>query len=141
MALPRLGHGTSKIRENDVHEWSTFLCLRSAPTRSGEQQSITTSDAGVFPRKTQILVVIAALGILLLLTFRAKHISEGELQVAVASSYPVRATNLVEERGYAGPLYNHLDWGGYLIWRLPYLPEGRPGIAQSYAFQGQSTIS
>ena len=81
--------------------------------------------------RAQTLVVIAALGILLLLTFRAKHISEGELQVAVASSYPARAASLVEERGYAGPLYNHLDWGGYLIWRLPQLPvsiDGRTNI-------------
>jgi hypothetical protein len=81
--------------------------------------------------RAQTLVVIAAVGILLLLTARAKHISEGELQVAVASSYPVRAASLVEERGYAGPLYNHLDWGGYLIWRLPQLPvsiDGRTNI-------------
>lgn len=83
------------------------------------------------PRQAQILVVIAALGILLLLTARARHISEGDLQVAVANTYPVRAANVVEERGYAGPLYNHFDWGGYLIWRLPRLPvsiDGRTNI-------------
>jgi len=82
-------------------------------------------------RKAQILVVIGALGILLVLTARARHISEGDLQITVTKTFPVRAANFVEESGYAGPLYNHFDWGGYLIWRLPYLPvsiDGRTNI-------------
>jgi hypothetical protein len=81
--------------------------------------------------RAQTLVVIAALGILLLLTARARHISEADLEIAVGRTFPVRAANVVEERGYAGPLYNHLDWGGYLIWRLPHLPvsiDGRTNI-------------
>jgi hypothetical protein len=85
----------------------------------------------VFLGKAQTLVVISALGILVLLTVRARHISEGDLQVAVARTYPVMAANVVEEGGYAGPLYNHFDWGGYLIWRLQHLPvsiDGRTNI-------------
>lgn len=82
--------------------------------------------------KAQILVVIAALGILVLLTARARHISEGDLQVAVARTYPVMAANVVEEGGFAGPLYNHFDWGGYLIWRLPHLPVSMDGRTNIY---------
>ena len=41
------------------------------------------------------------------------------------------AARVVEERGYAGPLYNHYDWGSYLIWRLPRLAvsiDGRTNV-------------
>jgi hypothetical protein len=81
--------------------------------------------------KAETLVVTAAVGILLLLAARVAHVSEGDFQIAVARTYPVEAANVVEERGYPGPLYNHYNWGGYLIWRLPRLPvsiDGRTNV-------------
>jgi hypothetical protein len=39
----------------------------------------------------------------------------------------VKAAAFIEERGYPGPLYNPIDWGGYLIWRLPGLPAAIDG--------------
>ena len=51
--------------------------------------------------------------------------------MAIAKTYPVDAANFVDEKGYQGPLYNHYDWGGYLIWRLPRLPvsiDGRTNV-------------
>jgi len=89
------------------------------------------SGARYFLSRGQRLLIIAAVGVLLVLTARANHVSEGELQLAVATTFPVGAANVVEERGYPGPLYNHYDWGGYLMWRLPSLPvsiDGRNNI-------------
>ena len=43
--------------------------------------------------------------------------------------YPRGAALFVEKQGYAGPLYNHFDWGGYLIWRLPHLKVAMDGRA------------
>ena len=83
-------------------------------------------------QKAQIIVIVAAVGILLFITARANHISEDALQVAVAKAYPVRAADAVEEGGYAGPLYNHFDWGGYLVWRLPKLPVSMDGRTNLY---------
>jgi hypothetical protein len=37
----------------------------------------------------------------------------------------------VAEKGYAGPLFNDFNWGGYLIWALPGLPvaiDGRTNL-------------
>jgi hypothetical protein len=70
-------------------------------------------------------------GILLLTAAQTAHLSEGNLQSTVARTYPVGAADVVEERGYRGPLYNQFDWGGYLIWRLPDLPvsiDGRSNL-------------
>jgi hypothetical protein len=77
--------------------------------------------------KAQALVVAMTIGILILFIALARNISEGALQGGVAEKYPVAAANVVDERGYSGPLYNHFDWGGYLIWRLRRLPVNMDG--------------
>ena len=46
-------------------------------------------------------------------------------------TFPVEAARMVEEQGYAGPLFNDFNWGGYLIWALPELPvsiDGRTNL-------------
>ncbi len=41
--------------------------------------------------------------------------------------YPALAVQHVLEQRYPGPLFNHFDWGGYLIWRLPEYPVSMDG--------------
>jgi hypothetical protein len=81
--------------------------------------------------KAQVLIVVAAVGILLLIAVRTVNFSEDNLQSTVARTYPAGAARIVKERGYPGPLYNQFDWGGYLIWNLPDLPvsiDGRSNL-------------
>jgi hypothetical protein len=81
--------------------------------------------------KVEILIVVAAVGILLLPAARIAHLSEGNLQSIIARTYPADAARIVEERNYRGPLYNYFDWGSYLIWHLPKLPvaiDGRTDV-------------
>jgi hypothetical protein len=70
----------------------------------------------------------------LAVTIRVKHITNLELEKVVAGDYPVEAARFVAARNFPGPLYNHFDWGGYLIWRLPQLPvsiDGRGNVHDS----------
>jgi hypothetical protein len=80
----------------------------------------------------RLLVVVCLATVLLLgLTMRLYRISNPELQKSVAEYYPAAAVAFVEERQLSGPLYNHFNWGGYLIWNLPRLPvsmDGRSNI-------------
>ena len=64
------------------------------------------------------------------------HIDNAHLQTQVAKSLPVQAVQAVRAKGYAGPLYNTFDWGGYLIWalRMPVSIDGRA------AFYGDQRI-
>jgi hypothetical protein len=81
--------------------------------------------------KMQVLIVVAVVGLLFLIAVRTAHVSESELQNTVGRTYPGAAAQIVDERGYRGPLYNDFDWGGYLIWRLPGLPvsiDGRSNL-------------
>jgi hypothetical protein len=63
--------------------------------------------------------VALIVGIALLFTARLRKISEPELQAHVREKFPIDAVGFVRKHNFAGPLYNHLDWGGFLIWSLP----------------------
>lgn len=77
--------------------------------------------------KAQIIIVVVAIGLISFVIARNRGISDASLQARLAETYPVAAAQIVADRGYAGPLYNHFNWGGYLIWRLPHLPVSMDG--------------
>ena len=73
----------------------------------------------------------AALAVIAAVAVGRQDLSEARLQRTVAEVYPARAADFVIAQGYGGPVYNHLNWGGYLIWRWPHLPvaiDGRTNL-------------
>jgi hypothetical protein len=78
------------------------------------------------------LVVAGLVFVAVVIFARVRNISESSLESVVGEKYPVAATAVVEERGYTGPLYNHFNWGGYLIWRLPNFPVAMDGRTNVY---------
>ncbi|MGO9404056.1 MAG: hypothetical protein ACLPVW_11365 [Terriglobales bacterium] len=64
----------------------------------------------------------AVLAMLLWLTARNTGFNTRDLDRDVSREYPVDAVNFVRRNSFSGPLYNHLDWGGFLIWYLPQYP-------------------
>lgn len=79
----------------------------------------------------QVLLAVLATAALLGVTIRAYHISNTQLQKGIAEDFPVAAASFIEDHRLPGPLYNHFDWGGYLIWRLPNWPvsiDGRTNL-------------
>jgi len=102
-----------------------IICYASSPIVTGGRYILS---------KAQVVFIGAAVGIVLLLTVRVQQISQNSLESEVAKIFPVQAANVVEEREYAGPLYNDFNWGGYLIWRLPQLPvtiDGRGNLHEA----------
>jgi hypothetical protein len=99
------------------------------PTRSASQPSPSPSrsESGTLGW----LLAAAALVLVVAVVARQRDFSEDHLQAQVAEEFPAEAAAVIEERGYAGPVYNHFDWGGYLLWRLPRLGsaiDGRTNI-------------
>jgi len=77
---------------------------------------------------TGLLFAVAAAAALIWMRL---GISEATLEAQLADTYPAAAVAFIEQHQYPGPLYNHFNWGGYLIWRLPRLPvsmDGRSNI-------------
>lgn len=102
-----------------------FVVIVAATIVARSQLNTTTAQYQV--TKKQALVVTASTVLLLILTLSAYRISNSELQKVVDQNYPSAAAAFVEENQLSGPLYNHFNWGGYLIWRLPRLPVSMDG--------------
>jgi hypothetical protein len=77
--------------------------------------------------KPQTIGVVVALTVAIYLIALRRHISEQQLESVVERKFPVAAVKFVNEKNYSGPLYNHFNWGGYLIWTLPRLPVSMDG--------------
>ena len=56
-----------------------------------------------------------------------RDVSENSLAKVVELHFPVKAVNFIRSSQLTGPLYNSLDWGGYLIWSLPEFPVAMDG--------------
>ncbi|MGE5306356.1 MAG: hypothetical protein ACM3TN_23855 [Alphaproteobacteria bacterium] len=67
----------------------------------------------------RILAVVLSVAIALIGIARLRNITERELQAHVKKTFPADAVAFVRGRNFAPPLYNYLDWGGFLIWSLP----------------------
>lgn len=78
----------------------------------------------------------ATVGMLALLAVVAVGVWRGDSEAALIDRarrvYPVDAAAVVKARGYPGPLYNHYDWGGYLMWALPHLRVSMDGRANMH---------
>lgn len=54
------------------------------------------------------------------------------LDSAISSMYPVKAVNYLRQHSVPGPLYNTLDWGGFLTWYMPNCPVAIDGRNDLY---------
>ena len=85
----------------------------------------------VFSRSGFAAVIIGVIiGVVFIAEFRG--FSSERIQENTGKLYPIKAASFVEQQGYTGSLYNHFDWGGYLIWRLPHLKVSMDGRANVY---------
>jgi hypothetical protein len=104
-----------------------FLVLASVAILSATGLRVVPA-AERFPLTGRRLAALAAaLAVLIALTARARGLSAANLERKVAGVFPAEAADAVAQHGYAGPLYNDFNWGGYLIWRLPQLPAAIDG--------------
>jgi hypothetical protein len=59
-------------------------------------------------------------------------LNTSKLEAKVAGDFPVEAVQYVREQGFAGPMFNTFDWGGYLICCLPEVPVSIDGRTMVY---------
>lgn len=139
-ALVRLGWRRS---------WSSFevllMCVAAASAFRGQRDIwflvlacltiMVSQDSQSTKRQWSILppgilvpaTLVVLIGAVCILGYRG--FSEAKIHENTAKVYPIEAATFVEEQGYPGPLYNHFNWGGYLIWRLPHLKVSMDGRA------------
>ena len=105
-----------------------FLVLAALAVHSIAVKGASKSGAfSLTPARSAVIglfILIGTLGTIAVRDFSREHIA-----AETAKIYPTAAAAFVEARAYEGPLYNHFDWGGYLIWRLPHLAVSMDGRA------------
>ena len=101
---------------------ASLAILVSRQTRKLGERSSIVSYGGLVP-----VSLVVAVGVMCLLGYRG--FSEAKIHENSAKIYPIKAAAFIEQHEYAGSIYNHFDWGGYLIWRLPHLKVSMDGRA------------
>jgi hypothetical protein len=170
LALPALSPPRLRARELLLLTAVTYMALRSVrhipiyvlvavPLLSGMVQAILerAGKANLFeprarplPRPKMILNLLLLMGVVVFASVRL-HSVIGRQGKTEAQEFPAAAVNFLAANGSPGPLLNHYNWGGYLIWRLypndaVYI-DGRAdvygdsfldGFASTYYLKGQS---
>jgi hypothetical protein len=80
----------------------------------------------------ELACVGAIVALFMFLIARNTGFNTRDLDRAISREYPVNALNFVRQNSFPGPLYNHLDWGGFLIWYLPQYPVAIDGRNDLY---------
>jgi hypothetical protein len=125
--------------------WFLVIAAVGALGVSSNAGVATLDNTAAFVRPVWLTHTLALALAVPLLVWRATRadMAAPVLQAQLEKHYPVAAAQVIEARGYQGPLFNHFDWGGYLIWRLPQLPvsiDGRTNIYGGAWLARQSSL-
>ena len=85
-----------------------------------------------FQGKMPIVLTAVSLAIVIFVFSQVRQINERHLATVVERSFPSEAVQFVREHRLRGPLFNHFDWGGFLIWSLPEIPVVMDGRVNLY---------
>ncbi|MGA9530213.1 MAG: hypothetical protein WBS24_19015 [Terriglobales bacterium] len=93
---------------------------------------ITHSHRDPLPSWPERAGLAAFVAIALVLFATNTDFNERGLDRAISNIYPVNAVNFLRRNPQLGPLYNNLDWGGFLIWYMPDFPVAIDGRNDLY---------
>lgn len=96
-----------------------LFVLIAVPILSRQLQDWTRSESGSRPRRNNPFLLNAGI-VLAMAAFAGIQIAQViRLQPEVeARQFPAKAVAFLQSHPPAGLLFNHYDWGGYLIWKL-----------------------
>jgi hypothetical protein len=109
---------------------SWFICITAAAC-------IADAFAGAVPAESadsrlERIATVAILAIVLLVAARQTDFNRPRLEQAIAEVLPVNAVNYLRQHPAPGPLYNTIDWGGFLTWYMPERPVAIDGRTDLY---------
>jgi hypothetical protein len=107
-----------------------FICFSAAACIADFPAQETEQDRAESWR--ELAGVAAAVVLLLILSAPATRFNKREFDRAISADYPVNAVNFLRRIPFTGPLYNNLNWGGFLMWYLPELPVAVDGRNDLY---------
>lgn len=117
-----------------------FICLPAAaciaeafaPRAHRHETNLIQKDAWFAETWLEKAGIAAAVAILLAMIANGTDFRERGLDRAISSQYPVNAINFLRRNPVPGPLYNTLNWGGFLMWYMPEYPVAIDGRNDLY---------
>jgi hypothetical protein len=107
-----------------------FICIPAAACIADWLADRAEHEAGETWLERAGVGVVVALS--LLLFARSADFNTRGLDRAISSFLPVNAVNYLRKHPASGPLYNTLDWGGFLTWYMPDHPVAIDGRTDLY---------
>ena len=77
-------------------------------------------------------VLAVAVAVVLAVFANGTDFNARGLDRAISAAYPVNAVNFLRRNPVPGPLYNNLNWGGFLMWYMPEYPVAVDGRNDLY---------
>jgi hypothetical protein len=114
---------------------SWFICICAAACIADASfASPSPAATSRAPRHTvaEMAGVALVTSVLLLLIATNSDFNTRGLDDLISSQFPVAAVNFLRQNPPPGPLYNDLDWGGFLIWYMPNYPVAVDGRNDLY---------
>ena len=109
-----------------------FSCLPAlAIIADRERRGFRESRERPFPGFAFVAVTGVACALMFALVAWDSRLDNRSLERLVAASFPVNACSFVRAHSLPGPIYNDMNWGGFLIWALPEEPvaiDNRPDL-------------
>jgi hypothetical protein len=90
------------------------------------------SKAAASAGRVRDLAAFAGAVLVLLLAWRSAGVTQPSLHEAMTALFPVRAADYIRREKLPGPLYNNLNYGGFLAWYLPEHPVAIDGRTDLY---------
>ncbi|MGA9641870.1 MAG: hypothetical protein WBQ72_10770 [Terriglobales bacterium] len=120
-----------------------FICLPAAAciaeafrarALESRSQSEREQEPAVSSRQAWLenLAIAAAVAVCLIFVAGAVDFNERGLDRAISADYPVNAINFLRRNPVRGPIYNNLNWGGFLMWYMPDFPVAIDGRNDLY---------
>src|SRR5271156_5519407 len=99
-----------------------------------ERKLATAEEAVVSRARAWTFAAVTAFATLLVLLMTAwdSKVDNPSLERALAGYFPVRACEFVRKATFPVPIYNNMNWGGFLIWSLPGYPVAIDGRTDLY---------
>ena len=109
---------------------SWFICIPAAACMADFPADETERYPALsWPERAGLAAFVA---LALVLFARNTDFNQRGLDRAISSMYPVSAVNYLRQHPAPGPLYNTLDWGGFLTWYMPDYPVAIDGRNDLY---------
>ncbi len=107
-----------------------FICIPAAACIADTLADVGEREPG--ETWAQCLSVAAVVAISLAVFARSTDFNSRGLDRAISSFLPVNAVNYLRQHPAPGPVYNTLDWGGFLTWYMPDRPVAIDGRTDLY---------